>query len=127
MTAVLSTILVLAAGGIGAMARFVVDGVFARRWSEGPFPLGIVVVNIIGSFVLGAVTGLASGGLLGPEAARVVGVGLCGGFTTFSTASLEAVKLWAEEGFGRTTAYTALTLVGAVTAAWVGLAITEGS
>ena len=127
MTGVLSTILVMIAGGIGATARFVVDGVFTRIRSEGPFPLGIVVVNIIGSFVLGAVTGLASGGLLGLETARVVGVGLCGGFTTFSTASLEAVKLWAEEGLGRATAYTVMTLTGAVAAAWLGLAITAGS
>lgn len=117
-------VLVMLAGGVGAAARFVVDGTIGRFVSRGPFPLGIVVINIVGSFALGAVTGLASGSVLSAETARVLGLGFCGGFTTFSTASLEAVKLWAEEGIGRATAYTAVTVVGAVAAAWLGLALT---
>lgn len=117
-------ILVMLAGGVGATARFVADGAIARVVSRGPFPLGIVVINIVGSFVLGVVTGLSSGSVLSPEMARVLGLGLCGGFTTFSTASLESVKLWLEEGIVRAAAYTAVTVAGAIAAVWLGLAIT---
>ena len=126
MTAVITMLLVVLAGGVGAATRFVADSAIARRVTRAPFPLGIVIIIIVGSFVLGVSTGLASASVLSPEVARVVGVGFCGGFTTFSTASLEAVKLWAEEGFGRATAYTAVSVVGAVGAAWLGLAMTTG-
>lgn len=119
-------ILVALAGGLGAAARLVADGAIARWTSRAPVPLGIVVVNIAGSFVLGVVTALVGGSLLSPQVGSIVGVGFCGGFTTFSTASLEAVRLWAEEGRGRATAYTTVTVFGAVLAVWVGLAVGAG-
>lgn len=75
------------AGGVGAGLRYLVDiGVMAL--TKGRFPWGIVVVNIIGSFALGVVTASV------PEAAFIVGAGLLGGYTTFSTAMLDTLALW---------------------------------
>jgi CrcB protein len=77
-------------GGLGAGLRYIVD-VLVMRGRRGAFPLGILVVNATGSFALGLLTGLAS--LVGAEWVTVVGVGLLGGYTTFSTVSAETVLL----------------------------------
>lgn len=102
-------ILLLAlAGGVGAAARFALDGeVRARR--PGGFPLGILVVNVLGSLLLGLLTGLVAAG--GDDAWRLVlGVGFCGGFTTFSTALVDTVRL-AQRGLPGS---AALNLVGSL-------------
>jgi CrcB protein len=87
-------ILVLAAlaGGVGAAARFVLDSLLRARLGT-PYPMGTAVINVTGSLLLGLVTGLASGALLSPELQVVLGTGLLGGYTTFSTASVETVRL----------------------------------
>lgn len=83
---------VAAAGGVGAAARFALDtGV--QRMVPTSWPLGTAIVNVSGSFALGVVTGLALGGLLSSEWLALVGSGFLGGYTTFSTASLEVVRL----------------------------------
>ncbi|MDR4533759.1 CrcB family protein [Glutamicibacter sp. PS] len=80
------------AGGLGACCRLVLDGAVRSR-VVGAFPWGTVLINLSGSFLLGLLTGLVSAQML-PEAIRlVVGVGFLGGFTTFSTASFETVRL----------------------------------
>jgi CrcB protein len=80
------------AGGLGAVSRYVVDGLVRSRVSAS-FPVGTVLINVSGSFVLGVVTGLVLA-RAAPEALRlVVGTGFCGGYTTFSTASFETVRL----------------------------------
>lgn len=83
------------AGGLGATLRYVADAV-ARRVVPG-YPLGTLVINVSGAFLLGLVTGLLASGHLGASVASVLGAGLLGGYTTFSTASVEAVVLL-EEG-----------------------------
>src|SRR5699024_3958568 len=79
------------AGGAGAEARFVVDGFIARR---SVLPLGTLLFNVTGSFLLGLAVGLFDGA----AAASVVGTGLLGGYTTFSTASVESVSLAMRDG-----------------------------
>jgi fluoride exporter len=82
-------VLVIVAGGVGAGLRFLVDtAITARRPSA--FPLGILIVNVIGSFALGLVTGL--GALVDATWATVLGVGLLGGFTTFSTVAVDSAR-----------------------------------
>lgn len=83
-------ILLAVAGGLGAGARYVVDGV-VMKGRKGAFPLGILIVNAVGSFLLGVLTGL--GAALAPAWVAVIGVGALGGFTTFSTVSVETVLL----------------------------------
>lgn len=75
-------------GGIAAAARFVIDAELTVRL-PGPFPLGILAVNLSGALVLGIVAG---GGLHG-EAYTVVAGGAIGSFTTFSTWILDSHRL----------------------------------
>jgi CrcB protein len=79
------------AGGIGAGFRYLLDAAIMRR-RHGRFPLGILIVNITGSFALGLVVGLGST-VVSPEVATIVGTGLLGGYTTFSTVSVESMLL----------------------------------
>ena len=85
------------AGGLGAVLRFVVDGLIARR-RHRRVPLGTAVINVTGSFLLGLLTSLALDHVGLSEVKSVVGTGLLGGYTTFSTASVEAVTLSMTDG-----------------------------
>ena len=79
-------------GGLGAVARFMQDTVVKARVAAG-FPWGTFSINVLGSLLLGLVTGLV---VFGGEPAgwrTVIGVGFCGGYTTFSTAMFETVAL----------------------------------
>ena len=107
-------------GGLGAGARYVMDAAIMRGRS-GAFPIGILLVNVLGSFLLGLVTGL--GPNISPAWVSILGVGVLGGFTTFSTVSTETALL-AERG-RRDWAWVNLigTLVLALIAAAAGLAI----
>lgn len=87
MTAWLGLVL---AGGIGAVLRLLVDGSMSR-WGRG-LPLGTLVVNLSGAFALGLLDGL----VLPEQATLVVGTGLVGAYTTFSTWTFETQRL-AEE------------------------------
>ncbi|RKS90115.1 CrcB protein [Microbacterium sp. AG790] len=109
-------------GGLGAGARYVMDAAIMRGRS-GAFPLGILLVNVLGSFLLGLVTGL--GPNISPAWVSILGVGVLGGFTTFSTVSTETALL-AERG-RRDWAWVNLigTLVLALIAAAAGLVIGE--
>ena len=79
------------AGGAGAALRLYLDGAIRERW--GSFlPWGTLSINVAGSFGLGLLAGLATG-VLPAEWLLVLGTGLMGGFTTFSTASVETVRL----------------------------------
>ncbi|WP_426517711.1 fluoride efflux transporter CrcB [Diaminobutyricibacter sp. McL0618] len=91
----MTTILVLAvavAGGLGAVTRLVFDG-FLRSRIAIAFPIGTTIINVTGSFLLGVVTSLALAHGLPPEWRVVLGTGFLGGYTTFSTASYETVRL----------------------------------
>lgn len=76
-------------GGLGAGARYVVDGAIMRG-RRGIFPVGILVVNVIGSFLLGLLTGIPH---LAPAWLAILGTGVLGGFTTFSSVAVETVLL----------------------------------
>ncbi|WP_292831630.1 fluoride efflux transporter CrcB [Microbacterium sp.] len=77
-------------GGLGAGARYLADGAVMGGRKDA-FPLGILIVNIAGSFALGLLTGL--GAAVAPTWMTILGVGVLGGFTTFSTVSVETVLL----------------------------------
>ena len=110
------------AGAAGAVLRYLADGAVEDRIS-GPLPWGTLVVNLSGSFVLGLLTGLTwYHGLAGHDRA-VLGVGFCGGFTTWSTASWESVRL-AESGLVRQAlVFTFGGLLAALAAAAAGVAL----
>lgn len=115
-------LLVALAGGLGAGSRFVLDTMI--RWrTSGRYPIGTMIINISGSFLLGLVTGFAVAGLL-PDMARIVaGTGFLGGYTTFSTASLETVRLAQQRRYGAALVHATVMLVGSLLAAAAGMAI----
>ena len=85
-------LLVAAAGGVGAVLRALLIHHIGLRRAD-PLPIGTLIVNGSGSLLLGLMTGLALYHGLGGRTLAVVGVGLCGGYTTWSTASWETVHL----------------------------------
>jgi CrcB protein len=102
-------------GGVGAIARFTLDGAVAAR-ARRDLPFGTLVVNLSGAFALGVLAGVAVHG----DDLRLAGTGLIGAFTTFSTWAFESHRL-AEDGQGRAAATNfALSLALGLGAAWVG-------
>lgn len=85
-------LLVSIVAGLGAVARYVVDTAIQAR-HRGRFPLGTLTINLVGSFLLGLITGLAAHHGLNSRTTIVAGVGFCGGFTTFSTWMWESLVL----------------------------------
>ncbi|ATW90018.1 CrcB protein [Halohasta litchfieldiae] len=82
-------------GAIGAVLRYLVSDLVVRQQGDMQFPLSTLVVNVIGSFVLGVVVF----GNFSEAVTLFFGVGLCGAFTTYSSFSVQTVRLW-ERGMG---------------------------
>jgi fluoride exporter len=111
-----------ALGGAGAVARFVLDAQVTRRLGR-TFPYGTLAVNLSGATALGVLAGAALGG----DAYRIWGVGLIGGFTTFSTWMLESHRL-AEDGRGVPAALNVVaSLIFGIAAVWLGRQIGGGA
>jgi CrcB protein len=84
-------------GALGSVARYGIGGIVSQKYGE-TFPWGTLVVNVTGSFIIGFVAAVASAeGRLTPRsrvfAAQFVIYGICGGYTTFSSFSLQTLKL----------------------------------
>ena len=101
-------------GGVGAIARFLLDGAVSAR-AGGAFPWGTLAVNLSGAFVLGFVTGKLSG-----DAQLLVGTGLLGSYTTFSTWMFESHRL-GEDGELRAGVVNLLgSIILGILAVWLG-------
>ena len=110
------------AGGVGACARFWLDRGVQRALDSWGDPaaakLGILVVNVIGCFLAGAATQLTPASIM-----PIVSTGFLGGFTTFSTALVDAVTLWADGFRGRSLALALGTWAASWGAALAGIAV----
>lgn len=116
-------VLVIAlAGGLGAVLRFLVDTAVRARW-QGVLPVATVGINVSGSFILGLLTALAAAAGLPREWLLVLGGGLMGGWTTFSTAMIEAVRLHENHRSGWALLHLLGMAVAALAAAAAGWAI----
>jgi CrcB protein len=111
-------------GAVGSVARYACS-VAALRWLGSGFPWGTLLVNVVGSFAIGMLASLATADgrpLLGPDARALLLVGVLGGFTTFSSFSLETLTLARNGALGaallNVTGSVALCLAGV----WLGLA-----
>ena len=94
MTASLTPLVVvgvLVAGAVGAVLRFALSRALPVR--PGHLPGGILIVNVVGSAVAGALIGLAERAALDGDLRLVLVTGFCGGLTTFSTWTVETVEL----------------------------------
>ncbi|MEU9832804.1 fluoride efflux transporter CrcB [Streptosporangium sp. NPDC048047] len=118
----MSWLLVLLGGALGAPLRYLTDRAVQARHATA-FPWGTLVVNMIGSLVLGSLTGAVLSGAVGAGPQLLLGTGLCGALTTYSTFSYETLRL-AESGF-RTlaAANVAASVAAGLGAATVGFAI----
>jgi CrcB protein len=108
----------LLAGALGAVARFLLDSSIKQRWPS-PFPWATLIINVTGSLLLGVLAGLVL--FHGQPSAwqTVVGTGFCGGYTTFSTASFETVRLIQQHR----RALALLNALGSLVASVVGCAV----
>ncbi|TXG92951.1 fluoride efflux transporter CrcB [Rhodococcus rhodnii] len=91
-------------GALGAVCRSVVDGVIAARTKVG-FPWATFAINVSGSLLLGVLTAMTLEGDIAHTWLTLLGVGFCGGYTTFSTASFETVRLMQRRRFGLAVMY----------------------
>jgi len=116
---------VLLGSALGGMARYAVSGAVARRIGE-TFPWGTLLVNISGGFVIGiAAAEIAAGGALPGDLTvrQLVMVGLCGGYTTFSSFSLQTLNLARDGEWTRALANILGSVALCFAAAWAGYAL----
>jgi CrcB protein len=91
-------LLILLGGALGTLARYGASG-FAHQKYSGVFPIGTLTVNLVGSFLIGLLWGIAENSTLNPNLRTFLFVGILGGFTTFSTYSLETLSLLRDGAF----------------------------
>lgn len=114
---------VVLAGALGAVARFGLDSEIKRRVGD-KFPVGILVVNLSGSLMLGLVVGLILAHGADEYVRAVLGVGFCGGYTTFSTFAFDSAQFTRDGRVLVASGYIAATMFGSVAAAVLGLVLT---
>lgn len=102
-------------GGLGALARFLLDGAVSRSVLSD-FPYGTLAVNALGSFLLGVLAGASLSG----DAYRLAGTGLIGAFTTFSTWTFESHRLGEDGQLCLGAVNFAVSLLLGVGLAWTG-------
>lgn len=108
------------AGGLGAAVRFIVDGLIRSRLRTA-LPWATILINVSGSLVLGFVSGLVVRGQAPDSLQLVLGTGFLGGYTTFSTASVETIRLVQSGRTGLALTNALGSLVASVGAAAAGL------
>ncbi|MBM3853014.1 MAG: fluoride efflux transporter CrcB [Verrucomicrobia bacterium] len=116
---------IMTGGALGTGARFFVSGLVANSFG-GAFPWGTLVVNVTGSFAIGFF-----GTLTGPEGRMFVGAtprqffmtGICGGYTTFSSFSLQTLSLANDREWLQAGSNAVLSLVSCLGAVWLGHAL----
>lgn len=126
MTAPIQIPLAIAAGGaLGALSRHYVAGLVVRMSGLGT-PVGILVVNVAGSLLMGLLVGLLAFKLSLPQAARAfLAVGFLGGFTTFSSFSLDAALMIEQHQLVRAAVYIGFSVVLSIAGLFLGMAIAK--
>ena len=115
-------LLTFLAGATGALTRFLLDSSIKQRW-RSPFPWATVVINVTGSLLLGMLAGLVLFHGQSVVWQTVIGTGFCGGYTTFSTASFETVRLVEQGRRGLALLNAVGSLASSVVACAAGLAL----
>ena len=115
--------LVMAGGALGAGARHLVNRALLALLGPG-FPSGTLAVNLIGGLAMGLLAGvLARSTGAGEQVRLFAGVGILGGFTTFSSFSLDTIVLYERGAIGLALGYVLVSVVGSIVALFAGLSI----
>jgi CrcB protein len=109
-------------GAAGSLARYGLSGLVQHRAGFG-FPWGTLVVNVLGCLLIGLSLRYLEGMRLAPEMRALVGVGVLGAFTTFSTFSYETVALLEDGAWGRAAGYAGGSLALGIVAVYVGITL----
>ena len=108
-----------AGGALGAVFRYALSTVTVRS----DFPFMTVAANLIGAVLIGFIVGLASGTKLRSDYVLFLKTGFCGGFTTFSTFSLETLTLLEQKCYLTGCCYAACSLICCIVGVWLGKCI----
>ena len=114
-------------GALGSMARYGIGGLFLQK-SSGAFPWGTLVVNVTGSFVIGILGALTvPEGKMNPQsrafATQLLITGVCGGYTTFSSFSLQTLNLLRDGEWFYAAGNILLSVILCMIAVWIGYVI----
>lgn len=109
-------ILVGLGGALGSMLRYAISLIPYKQ----SFPVLTLITNICGALLIGYIAGLASKRNVSQSLILFLKTGLCGGFTTFSTFSLEAYNLFQGGSYGCAVLYVILSLSGCIAGVWCG-------
>jgi fluoride exporter len=114
---------IAAGSAIGGMSRYVLGGLI-QRLLDTTFPAGTLLINVTGSLLLGAILryGVETPTLT-PELRGFLTIGICGGYTTFSTFSYETVALLEDGEWGRAALYVGLSIGLSILATFLGFAL----
>lgn len=121
----LSYLWIAIGGALGSVARYACSDLVARSFG-GAFPWGTLIVNVVGSFVIGAfatLTGPDGRWLVAPDARLFVTVGVCGGYTTFSSFSLQTLNLMRTGEMGAAAVNVAGSVVLCLASVWAGYVV----
>jgi CrcB protein len=117
-----TVLLVMLGGAVGATLRYLIDTQVRSR-QRSRFPWSTLMVNLLGSVVLGVLTGLTLPAAAESATHAALGVGLCGALTTFSTFGYETVRLFLDGARGAAVGNVVVTTVASVAAAAGGVAL----
>ena len=116
-----ATLLVMAGGAMGAAGRYHLGRLVFHLAPLG-YPIGTLVANLTGGFLMGVLAGvLARSNFIDEPWRLLLGVGLLGGFTTFSAFSLEVLNMIERNEWGMAVGYALLSVIGSVLALFAGL------
>jgi CrcB protein len=120
----LRTILLVGTGGfIGSVMRYLVQ-VFIEKGLTSTFPWGTFVANVAGSFIIGVVFGLADkGNVLNAEWRMFLAVGICGGFTTFSSFAYNNLNMLKDHSYGQLLLNIGGSLFLGILAVYIGIIV----
>lgn len=108
---------------LGGAARYSLGGL-VQRWAPGEFPLGTLTVNVLGSLVMGFLVRYAlETPAISAEARAFLTIGLCGGFTTFSTFSYESAAMLERGEWTRLALYVGMSVLLTVACVVIGAAL----
>ena len=126
MSGPFSYLIVALGGGVGAAARHGLGQLSARAFGPG-FPVGTMSANVLGGLLMGVLVGWLARSGAGEGARLLLGVGLLGGFTTFSAFSLDAVQMVQRGQAGLAALYVGGSVVLSIAALALGLVLSRGS